>query len=561
MSNQKKGVEPKRPTSQSTPTGQSGNKSGSQSTESDAVHSDAQHASDTQDADKNSNHGVPERTSKSSASSDDSTTGAPTPEPRPSSDKRSSAANAGGHALKTDHKASAQSQNTTSTDSGAAAGPPNKTQNSASGPRAGATPPNNSTSGRHGKKSWWPPRGNKTILAVVALIVALIALGLVIWLITSRQGQLDGLRNQAASLKQHVSQLADQSDQQSRRLKTIARHERHHAKTLATTRHQLNAVKKRNKHNTKSLTSIQNQLSAIKKRNQRLANEISGSQRSWQLRRIRALLLSANQAAQLQNNPKVALAALKLADQRVATLSDPNLLGLRKELAKEMGALRAVPTPDRAGIALKLSDASNRVDNLPLAQGVPKRFVSSGKSGKSTGNASAGSSGTSSGPSTQTNSKTAHNSGWAAHLKSAGLRALHTVGHSLGQLVTVRHSNNPPPQLMPPDRAAYLTQNIKLDLNNAQAAILQRQAKLYKKNLASALKWLKQYFDTSNSKVAGLINELRDLQNKNVKQHMPDISASLSTVNQLISKQTTAHSGSDGQHNGPSKPNSDAAGQ
>ncbi|NNC22916.1 hypothetical protein HKX42_03550 [Salinisphaera sp. USBA-960] len=381
------------------------------------------------------------------------------------------------------------------------AGTKRSPSSSASSDRQASGPPPGNRAAKGGKGSR-PPRG-AWLIAALALLLAAIALGLGIWLTFFGRAQINDLRGQHGSLKNNVEQTANRA------------------------RHQNKQVHKR-------IEAVQTDLRAVKKRNQSLADKISGSKRSWQFRRIRSLLLSANHAVELRQNPKAALAALKLADQRVAALSDPDLLGLRKQLTQNMGALRSVPMPDRVGIALKLADASSRIGDLPLARGVPKRFVKSQEQAGDTASAT---------------ERSTQNAGqdqtWLAGFKAAGKRAVDTVVDSIGRLVTVRRSDTPPPQLMPPDRAAYLVQNIVLDLQNAQKAILDRHPQLYKKNLASAQKWLRQYFDTDDSEVAGLLEEFKELRDQNVRQTMPDISGSLKTINKLIDQQASAHGSMD----------------
>lgn len=379
--------------------------------------------------------------------------------------------------------------------------------------------------------SWWhryTPLG-ALVVAVVALIIASIALGVTGWLTFQARKQADGVQNRLTSLSQQVGTLDDQRNKQADQLGQLS-----------------GRVARRDK----QFSGVQDQLAAIKKRNQKLADEIDGSDRGWQLRRIRSLVLAANNALKLRHDPAAALNALSLADQRVAILNDPNLLDLRKQLIHEMGSLRGVSNPDRAGIALKLNDASERIADLPLADGLPKRFTKpqSGRDAEATD--------------ARANQKTpdgqAGDDTWLGNVLSAGKRARDSVGHAVSGLVTVRHSNKAPPQLMPPDRAAYLAQNVVLDLKNAQAAILQSHPKLYKASLASASKRLRQYFDTDDTRVAGLLDELGELRSVHVRQDIPDISASLTTINELIGSSASSRDVS-GERSSGSAPAADTA--
>ena len=80
------------------------------------------------------------------------------------------------------------------------------------------------------------------------------------------------------------------------------------------------------------------------------------------------MLVLASQQLALAGNVQAALAALQVADGKLARMDRPQLVPLRRSLARDMDELKAVPFVDVAGISAKLDQAIATIDNLPLAK-------------------------------------------------------------------------------------------------------------------------------------------------------------------------------------------------
>src|SRR5690606_32604161 len=81
---------------------------------------------------------------------------------------------------------------------------------------------------------------------------------------------------------------------------------------------------------------------------------------------------------------------------------------------------------------------------------------------------------------------------------SAGTNVLASLWQSiwqdLKQAVTIRRLDQPLPPLLAPEQHYYLKQNLRLMLEQASLALLDKNAEVYQASLTKAAAWLTQYF-------------------------------------------------------------------
>ncbi len=226
-------------------------------------------------------------------------------------------------------------------------------------------------------------------------------------------------------------------------------------------------------------------------------NTHTRSSREWILREAEYLMEIANQRLQLDRDVGSAIAALTAANDRLREIADPALLAVRRELANELSALHGVPVPDREGMVLELISYAQRVDQLPLANAVPKTSSTS----------------------TPSNITTPETRDWRV--------ALDAAWQSLKRLVVVRRDSQVVQPMLAPEQEYFLRQNLRLQLEAARVALLRGDAGSYKASLDSATSWLKQYFDTHNQAVSSAIGALLEMSGQNIRPTLPDIDESL----------------------------------
>ncbi|MGD9339831.1 MAG: uroporphyrinogen-III C-methyltransferase [Chromatiales bacterium] len=222
------------------------------------------------------------------------------------------------------------------------------------------------------------------------------------------------------------------------------------------------------------------------------------------LEEIESYLRVANRQLQLAGNFAAAETALGLADERLAQLDDPAFLGVRSKIADEIAALQRVEQPDLTGIALALSALSEQASGLAL------------KGHERVAPATAPD---------QTNAAAGSQSGWDRFVAS--------VQAALKGLVAVRRTDSAVEPLLPPDEVYFLYRNLELKLEVARLALLQRNQEVYRTSLRGVRSWLNTYFDTQDGSVANALNQIADLEGKQIAPTLPDISGSLQQLQQV----------------------------
>ncbi len=219
----------------------------------------------------------------------------------------------------------------------------------------------------------------------------------------------------------------------------------------------------------------------------------------WLVAEARYLIKIATYQAQINNNAKAAMAALEAADQRLRDAADPALLRVRQALTDNIIALRGVSELDITGIALTLNQLENRVAQLSFADKVEPP------------------------PAEETTTEPESESPASEMEQFAG-----RIWEDIKGLVTVRHDNvQQSAALLPPGQQFFLQQNLRLKLETARLALLQRDTQTFRDTLSTATQWIKNYFDTDTTAVANMINSLAPYENLDLQPPLPDISSSL----------------------------------
>jgi uroporphyrin-3 C-methyltransferase len=224
---------------------------------------------------------------------------------------------------------------------------------------------------------------------------------------------------------------------------------------------------------------------------------------AWIKAEAASLLVAANEELQLRADPQLALKALEQADGRLRLLSDPRLIAVRQEIAREETALRSLPQADLEGMAVTLTALAANVQALPMKRVAPEHY----QSGEDAAAPPPG-------------------AGFWERLKLAALRVSTT-------LFTVRrHGANVEP-LLSPNEEFLLRRNLELKLESARSALLEREDGAFQAGTHAAQAWLQDYFDTDDNGVKAAIQQLAGMQKQSIAPKLPDISASLTQLRKL----------------------------
>jgi uroporphyrin-3 C-methyltransferase len=231
-----------------------------------------------------------------------------------------------------------------------------------------------------------------------------------------------------------------------------------------------------------------------------LYRELAPSREELALTEVEQVLVLASQQLALAGNVQSALAALQLADAKLARMERPQLGPLRRSLARDMDELKSVPYVDVGGISAKLDQALSAIDLLPLAK---DERVS---------------------PSVP-DAKPANDAAW--------LKFLREVWADAKSLVRIEVSDRPPAPLITPSQTYFLRENLRLRLLAARLALLSRDEKSFRTDLAAANGWLTQYFDTRSKPVQALSSTFTNLAATPMPATIPDLSRSLELTRAL----------------------------
>ncbi len=259
---------------------------------------------------------------------------------------------------------------------------------------------------------------------------------------------------------------------------------------------------------TKELQTLQEQQSNLGDAFSSLLKTSSHLRNDWLLTEAEYLIKLANHRLLLERDINTAIVALQAADERLREVADPSLLKIRKRIAGDINALRAVPQPDLSGMSFTLSALAKDVDQLPLATPDPGSMAKRAEKKQKTEVES-----------------------WS-ELPAA-------IWRDIKSLVVIRHHDQPLQPLLSPEQRFFLTQNLKLQLEQARLALLKGDAKVFQERLQQAGEWVNTYFDTRDDLTRHVLKRLQELADKKIDPEIPDISATFQALRDFRAGTTT----------------------
>ncbi len=225
---------------------------------------------------------------------------------------------------------------------------------------------------------------------------------------------------------------------------------------------------------------------------------------------VERLVTLAAQELQVTGNVAAALAALQSADARLARLERPQLVSLRRAIGRDIERLRSVPAVDLTGLALKLDQIAQGADTWPLLAEVAARPARAAEA-KADTEKKAG--------------ETAAD-GFAARLRA-------WLARELGDLVRIREVDTPDALLLTAAQQQLVRHQLRLRLLNARLALLARNDRLFRADLAEAQTLLARYFDTKHPSAAAAALQLRQIAQATLNVELPALNDSLGALRAL----------------------------
>ncbi len=217
----------------------------------------------------------------------------------------------------------------------------------------------------------------------------------------------------------------------------------------------------------------------------------------------------ASQQLLVSGNVQGALAALQEADARLRRINQPQALGLRRLIARDLDRLRALPAVDIVGMALRLDSVAGGIDQLPLLAGLsapaPERRAAAAGDDKAAGFS-------------------------FERLASTGRRGWEALLGELSALFRVNRVDADDALLLAPEQRYFVRENLRLTLLSARLALLARAEPVFRNDLERAVGWLETYYDRQSRAVANAIATLRQLQSGRIAQELPSLGDTLAAV-------------------------------
>ncbi|NML30989.1 fused uroporphyrinogen-III synthase HemD/membrane protein HemX [Paraburkholderia antibiotica] len=242
-------------------------------------------------------------------------------------------------------------------------------------------------------------------------------------------------------------------------------------------------------------------------------SDLARNRDDWTLAEVGQMLSAASQQLQLTGNTQLALFALQSADTRLAASDSPQAVAVRKAIAQDIDKLKAAPSTDLTGLAIKLDNAIDHVDSLPLSGETPVPHA------------------------------TPHAATWADTAKVAAAtgkprwevwfdEVTHGIGQQLTSLVQVRRIDHADAMLVAPDQGYFVRENLKMRLLSARLALLSRNQTTLKSDLQASQAALARYFDASSKDTQMVIDLVRQVDAGSAAVELPNLDTSLQAVNQ-----------------------------
>jgi uncharacterized protein HemX len=217
---------------------------------------------------------------------------------------------------------------------------------------------------------------------------------------------------------------------------------------------------------------------------------------------VERLITLAAQDLRFTGHVAGALNALQAADARLARMDRPQYVGLRRALGRDIEKLRAVPVVDVTGIALKLDQVATSIDALPLLSdpaAKPARVAPPP-------------------PSPPTRPESA----WDK------VRAL--LGDEFGDLVRIREIETPDSLLLSGVQQQLVRTQFRLRLLDARQALLARNERVFRADLAEAQSLLTRYFDIKSANGGAMLLQLKQLAQSTLSVDVPTLDESLAAI-------------------------------
>ncbi|MGZ8159804.1 MAG: uroporphyrinogen-III C-methyltransferase [Methylobacter sp.] len=246
-------------------------------------------------------------------------------------------------------------------------------------------------------------------------------------------------------------------------------------------------------HNEK-LDSTRNELNTAISQVQRQLGKTRGD---WLIADAEYLLSVANQRLYLMGDVNTTREALEAADQRLRESGDAGAFKIREQIAKDITAIRNVAVADIVGMYASIQALQDQVDKLALYLPYTGKTLTEPK------------------PEQEAKDKKGQN-----------------LLDQLEGMVTIRHTEHPIKEILTPEQAQFIREQLRVKLEMVKIALVQQNEQLYQSSLSDAKKWTEKNF-VKNGDTGSFMAELDRFSAIKIRSHFPDISLSLKMLRDI----------------------------
>ncbi len=254
---------------------------------------------------------------------------------------------------------------------------------------------------------------------------------------------------------------------------------------------------------TEKLDSARNELNSAISQVQRQLGKTRGD---WLIADAEYLLSIANQRLYLMGDVNTTREALEAADQRLRESGDAGAFKIREQIAKEISSIRGIAVADVVGIYSSVQTLQDNVDKLALFLPYSGKALTSPEEAQKQ-------------PADKDKDQT-------------GNKLLDSAMDQLEEMVTIRHTEHPVKEILTPQEAQFIREQLRVKLEMVKIALVQQNEALYLASLADAKKWAEQNF-AKNMGTTNFIAELDKFSAIKIRSQFPDISLSLKMLRDI----------------------------
>ena len=256
---------------------------------------------------------------------------------------------------------------------------------------------------------------------------------------------------------------------------------------------------------------LQNQFNALIQHINSYNTYDKTQQESWLLKKVRYYLELAQINSRWSHHQDTSIMLLQEANTLLQKIPDEHVYALKQTIAKEIAALKSIPHIDVADLMKKLDQTQAYITKLPF---IPFKLT----------------------PTPQTNLNT-----WSKHWQ-ASLDLLQ-------KLIIIRHHQTDEPPTLSPRYQLLLREQMIMDLQEAQWAVLHDDAQLYQESLKRLLNAIQHNYalkeaETTNAvpqdpHITVVITQLHQLQHIQLNPSKPSLTQALTELNEIIHNNTS----------------------